>query len=140
MLRIKTTTADAPPEKCTIDIRGAAITLYLRPWDARVAKQIRSRRIKGFEWVVNPDTNRREKAEILDNDGFFDDMVDHIIAGFEGVGDEEGRPWVVDLDHKKQLLSISVEKGVDPIWERVLEISKGLAFALAEEDSSMEKN
>jgi len=140
MLRIKTATAGAPPEKCSIDIRGVSITLYLRPWDAEVAKRIRARRIKGFEWVVNPDTNRREKVEILDKDGFFDDMVDHIVAGFEGVGDENGTPWPVDLDHKKQLLSLAVEKGVDPIWDRVLEISKSLAFAAAEEDDALEKN
>lgn len=140
MLRIKKDTTDGVPVKQTIDIRGESITLFLRPWDARVARQIRSRHLKGFEWVQNHDTNRREKAEILDNDGFFDDMVDHIIAGFEGVGDETGKPWPVDLEHKKELIALTVEKGAQPVWERILELSKDLAFMAAGEETELEKN
>lgn len=140
MLRIKDITGDAEPVKTALTIRGETITLWLRPWDAQIVQEIRRRHVRGFEWVQNPATGRREKAEIVDDDAFFDALVDYIIAGFEGVGDESGTPWPQTLPYKKRLIAITVERGAQPVWEQVLELAKDLAFARDEREAELAKN
>lgn len=140
MLKIKTITKDEPPVKVTREIRGEEITFWLRPWTADFAQVIRKRFVKGIEWVQHPVTGRREKREIIDDDGFFDAMIDYIIAGFEGVGDETGEPWPADLEHKKALLNVAVEKGSQAVGDWVMETAQALAFTKAEQEAGEEKN
>lgn len=139
MLKIKTITKDILPVKEIIEVRGEAITFMLRPWAAEIAKKIRQRHIRGFEYVIDS-RGRRDKVELLDDNAFFDEMLDYIIAEFEGVGDEAGNPWPVDLEHKKMVIAIAVEKGAQPLWERILERSQALAFVQAEDEAGQEKN
>lgn len=128
MLKMKTVSKSSLPSPVPIDIRGETIIFNLRPWDAQVAKEIRDRFIKGFEWGRAPETGQRIKIEQLDDEGFFDAMVDYVVASFEGLGDEEGVHWPIDLEHKKMAISITVPKDAPPVWEQVIEQAKQLAF------------
>jgi hypothetical protein len=132
MLKVKRVTDGADPVRAVRNIRGEEIPFMLRPWDAEIAREIRKRHVKGFEWVTGDD-GRRKKAEIIDDEAHFEGMLDYIVAGFEGIGDEAGNPWPSDLAHKKKVIQLAVERGEQPIWEWILETAKALAFVGAEE-------
>lgn len=140
MLRVKTITKEAAPTRETIDIWGESIPVWIRPWDVGIAKEIRNRHIKGFEWIPNPVTGRKEKQEIINSEAFFNDTIDYVIADFEDIGDEDGTPWPVDLEHKKRLTDLAQSKGEESVWDKIFERAKALAFAHETEAQEQEKN
>lgn len=139
MLKVKEVTLKTQPVKIIENIRGVDIPLFIRPWNGEIAETIKKRHTKGFEWVPNAQ-GKKERQDVINNDAYFDDMVDYVIASFEGVGNEAGEPWPNDIEHKKKLLSLSVEKGADPLFDRILEKAKALAFEIEEEEAANLKN
>ena len=140
MLYVKDLPDKPDPVRCTRLIRGAEVVFWLRPWDADVARKMRKRHVRGFEWTVNPSNGRKEKTEVLNDEAFLDEMLDYVLASFEGVGNSAGNPWPSDLEHKKKLVALSVEKGDTPIYEWLLEEAQGLAFADQAVIEEQEKN
>jgi hypothetical protein len=135
MLTVKTVTAHSEAVADILEIRGAQIRVGIRPWDSEIAGELRKKHTKGFEWQRDPETNRRVKVQILDDDAYFDDMVDYVLAWFEGIAGEDKVPWPNDLAHKKRLISLTLEKGAVPLWEQVLEKAKAAAFIRAEDEA-----
>ena len=139
MLKVKDVTTDTTPVKVVENIRGVDIDLYIRPWNSQIAETLRKKHIKGFEWVTNTQ-GKKAKQDVIDSDAYFDSMVDYVLASFSGVGDETGAPWPQDIEHKKKLIGLSVEKGATPIFERILERAQALAFDIEEEEATDLKN
>jgi hypothetical protein len=140
MLKVKSIKKDTPPVRHVENIRGVDIPLYIRPWDPEISTEISKKYTRGFEWV--PDAaGRKVKQDVVDRDGLFDAQLDYVLDGFDPViGDEDGTPWPVDLEHKKKLVMLVDEPGRVPIYERIINVATALAFEIAEEGATDLKN
>lgn len=131
------------PVKITLTYRGKPISISIRPLDGEKEIEIGDAS-QVFEALINPETKRLERVGHLDKHAYFENLADHVVADFSGVGGSKKEPWPVDRKHKVMLLSITPRKGEAPIWSQVREKAVALAASLyakmAETAEAEEKN
>lgn len=136
MLKVKQVKRDTEPVRHIENIRGEDIPLYIRPWTAELATELKKDFTRGFEWDTDP-AGKKVKKPIVDEAALLDAQIDYIIAGWDpAIGDDDGTPWPADLAHKKALLTLTDDPGRPPIFERILNASTALAFEISEEQKA----
>lgn len=119
--------------------RGAAIKLKLRPTDANVINDIRKRH-KRTEFVRDPDTRKMVKVEVFDEEAITEDLIDHVLMEFEGIGDETGRPLEPTTENKRKIMNIPPASGEQLIVDFVFEKAREIAAVSRDEVESQIKN
>jgi hypothetical protein len=121
------------------ETRGAKIRLAIRPADAEFIQGIREKH-KRTEYVKDPDTRRMVKVDTYREDKILDELTDHLIADFEGIGDENGNPLPVTLENKKRIMNIPPIAGEQSIVDFVFEKAKEIAVVAVDAVNNEIKN
>ncbi len=140
MLVVRNIDSKTPGTWVNRKVYGRQIGICIRAWTADIAKTMRKKYITGYEMVPDPQTGRSVRQEIIDDDAFFDAMVDFIIEGFRGIGSTATEPWPIDLEHKKNIVSLPVDATEQPLWQWILERAKEQAYDLSVQEQELPKN
>ena len=109
-------------------------------WGAPVRFKVRPRTERLIEDIRKRHKSRKNGKEVFNEDRILDDIVDYILADFDGFGEEidgVAQPMTATLENKKKVLDMSVPFGETPNRIFVLDHANRLGFDLREDE---EKN
>ncbi len=127
------------PVRVPVMVRGTTIEITIRPWDEDEIDNLRAKN-RRHDFALNTETQRMERVESQNIEALGEDILDHLIVDFSGVGSSKDKPWPVDRKHKLKLASIPVFKDEIPLWKAIQEKAKDLATAIKIEKEVEIKN
>lgn len=120
-------------------IRGEKIELKIRPLSVETSTAIRKKH-KKIDYVKDPQTKQMVKTEIINDDAILEDMIDHVLEDFKGIGIAPGEPLPVTRENKKRVVFIPQAPGDQPILDFILEQANELAVLQKNEIEAEIKN
>lgn len=89
----------------SLTVRGVKIELKIRPMDAEYIRQVRKRH-RTIRKERDPQTRQPVTIEVFDEEAINDELIDHVLEDFRGVGDEHGNPLEPTLEIKRKLMNL----------------------------------
>jgi len=123
----------------THKIRGQEIQLKIRPLTAEIGDAIRKKH-KKIEYVRDPQTRQMIKTEVINQDAVFDDLVDHVLEDFKGIGIAPDQALPVTKENKKRVIFLPTLANEQPLWDFILEKANELAVIVQEDKEKEIKN
>jgi len=123
----------------TLTIRGEKVELKIRPLDAELMREIRSRH-RQIKRERDPQTRQMVRVEVFDEEAISDELIDHVLEDFRGVGDDKGVSLPVNLTNKKRVLAIPPAGDEISVSEFVFQRASELAAEKVEEEEAEIKN
>ena len=88
-----------------LTVRGERIELKIRPLDAELTRKIR-RKHRTVKKERDPQTRQLVTVEVYDEEAIAEEMIDHVLEDFRGIGDENGNPLEPTLENKRRVIDI----------------------------------
>jgi len=113
MLILKNVNVNTPGTVLKHKVMGVELDLKIRPLTSDISEDLRKK--------------------YPDEDKFSDALIDHVLEGFAGIGDENG-PFPVTLDNKKLVMAIPAVNGGLSVSAFVYNEAKKLALGIKEKE------
>ena len=120
-------------------IKGETIRLKIRPMTAEIFQSIRERH-KKIQREKDFQTGKVVKVENYNEQAISDELIDHILEDFKGIGEAPDRPLEPTLENKKRVMSLFPVEGEQSIADFVFEKARELAVLTEQEIKAQEKN
>ena len=136
MLLLADETKQTDGEWFDFKIRGQKIRLRIRPSFTSKIKELREK----HKTVRNQRdrSGQMQKITEYNEEGVTDNMVDYILAGFEGIGQTgSDKPLENTIENKKRVMEIPTPEGDQGVADFVYETSR--AMVIASEDDKRRK-
>jgi hypothetical protein len=120
-------------------LRDEVVGLQIRPFSAEVIKGIREK-YKTVSEKLDKKTRQMQRQEIYDEDAITTDLVDYLLQGYRGFGDETGAELAPTKENKRLILDIpAVDEDVSLV-EFVFTTARQLAACRNTELAAQAKN
>lgn len=120
-------------------LRGAEISLTIRPWDEKEIAPIRKKHTT-YTFAKDPDTLQMVRVPMINMRALGEDVIDHLLVSFSGAGKTKDEPLEVTRENKLLLGSVEPLEGEEKIGDVVFRISNKLAASIEAENEAEIKN
>ena len=120
-------------------LKGAEISLTIRPYDEDEIAAIREKNTT-YQFAKDPETQLLQRVKIVDFKTLGEDVMDHLVVSFSGVGSAKDAPLEVTRENKLLLADIDPGKGEKAILEVMYETARSLSSVVKAEAEAEIKN
>src|SRR5574337_232885 len=117
------------PVTVTHTLCGKTISLTVRPWDEDEIDALRKKNTI-YEFAPHPATGMLQRVPVPDYNALGEDLIDHLLVSFSGVGSAKDKPLEVTRENKLLLARLEPHKGEQSVQKKVLETAHSLEAAV----------